>query len=482
MSTQTSPTDGQCPPATQSHTPGWLAWLILAGLLVGGGIGQLLYWQYNAQVPTPWIEAFDFIGNTFFMNLLKMVLVPLVTCSVILGVTSIGTPGQLGRLGGQTVGFYFATMLIATTLGVLLVTAFEPGDPGGDGKGIGQTVISQGSATYSKETPELRQTLDTNSKVGDQGMIGALWMTAKNLATQMLPSNPIAAAARADILPLITVSLLLGVVLSLLGEAGRPLLAVIESLYAAVMKLVEWFLYLAPLGVTCLVASTVARLGAADLLLPLAEYAFVVVLGLGLHAVVVLPALLWALGRTNPFRFMHQMRQSVMTAFGTASSNATLPVTLDDAVVRGGCSKKTAHFVIPLGATINMDGTALYEAVAVVFLFQCYGIPLGPTELTIVVVTATLSAVGAAGIPSAGLVTMAIVVQAVNGSLPPDKALPLSAVGIILGIDRVLDMCRTAVNVWGDAVAARVLSRWHPDEPCIPIPANPDPPATPDSP
>jgi Na+/H+-dicarboxylate symporter len=185
---------------------------------------------------------------------------------------------------------------------------------------------------------------------------------------------------------------------------------------------------------------------------------------LALHGFVVLPLILWFFGRANPFRYAFQIRQALMTAFGTDSSSATLPVTMEEAKKYGGVSKRAAGFVLPLGATINMDGTALYEAVAVIFLFQCFGIPLGPTELGIIAFTATLAAIGAAGIPSAGLVTMVIVVQAVNSSLGSGtEHLPLAAVGMILGVDRILDMCRTTVNVWGDAVGAKIITRIAPD-------------------
>jgi len=290
-------------------------------------------------------------------------------------------------------------------------------------------------------------------------------MAARNIIQQLIPENPVAAAASGQILPLIAFSIILGIALTVIGPRGRPLLDVFDALFAAVMKLVDWILWLAPIGVFALVVWTVARLGAEQLLGPLAMYMFVVVLGLAIHAFVVLPAVLWLFGRANPYRFMHQMRQALMTAFGTDSSSATLPVTLETAVKEGGCSKQAAGFVLPLGATVNMDGTALYEAVAVVFLFQAYGIALGPTELAIIVITATLAAVGAAGIPSAGLVTMVIVVEAVNSSLGGDKHLPLVAVGIILGVDRILDMCRTTVNVWGDAVGAKIITRLAPDTP-----------------
>ena len=280
----------------------------------------------------------------------------------------------------------------------------------------------------------------------------------------MIPSNPIGAAASGQVLPVISFSLIFGLVLAVVGPRGQTVLSFFQSLFAVIMQLVEWILFLAPRGVFCLVVWTVARLGAAELLRPLATYMVTVVVGLAIHGLIVLPLVLWILARCNPFRYVHQMREALMTAFGTDSSSATLPVTMQCAQELGGVSKKSAGFVLPLGATINMDGTALYEAVAVIFLFQCYGIALGPAELGVIVVTATLAAVGAAGIPSAGLVTMVIVVEAVNNSLGGEKSLPLAAVGVILGVDRILDMCRTTVNVWGDAVGAKIITRIAPDD------------------
>jgi Na+/H+-dicarboxylate symporter len=209
---------------------------------------------------------------------------------------------------------------------------------------------------------------------------------------------------------------------------------------------------------------TVGQIGYQALLGPLSKYLAVVLAGLAIHGFIVLSAILFLFTRKNPFRFMWQMRKALMTAFGTDSSSATLPVTLQTAEHEGGCSKRAANFVLPLGSTVNMDGTALYEAVAVVFLFQLYGIDLGLLELIVVVITATLAAIGAAGIPSAGLVMMVIVINAVNTSLGnPDKALPLAAIGVIIGVDRVVDMCRTTINVWGDCVGAKIITRMAPD-------------------
>lgn len=426
---------------------------IVGGLIGGAAVGEVLYRSYNAQVPPGVLEGFHFIGNTFFISLLKMVLVPLVASSVIVGVSSVGDPSQLGRIGGWTVFYYVTTMVIAAALGVVLVTAIGPG------RGFNESF-------RNKQVQAFEEAQDAQQQHIQDASAGGLWGPVKNTVTQLLPENPIADAADGQLLPVISFSLLMGVVLMMVGPQGKPVLGFFEGVFAAVMKLVDWILWLAPAGVFCLVVWTVARIGTAALVGPLGKYMITVVVGLGIHGLVTLPVVLWVFGRTNPYRFMHQMRESLMTAFGTASSSATLPVTIECAEEFGGVSKRAAGFVLPLGATVNMDGTALYEAVAVVFLFQCFGIQLGMTELVIIVLTATLAAVGAAGIPSAGLVTMVIVVEAVNNSLglSGDQRLPLASVGIILGVDRVLDMCRTTVNVWGDAVGAKIITRLAPDE------------------
>jgi Na+/H+-dicarboxylate symporter len=234
-------------------------------------------------------------------------------------------------------------------------------------------------------------------------------------------------------------------------------------MFETMMMLVRWIIWLTPIGVFFLVAWTVGKIGVEQLVGPLAKYVATVLSGLAIHGLITLPVIALVFARANPFRFMWQMRRALMTAFGTDSSSATLPVTIEAAEDEGGCSKRSANFVLPLGATVNMDGTALYEAVAVVFLFQLYGIDLSMTELLIVVITATLAAVGAAGIPSAGLITMVIVIDAVNKSLGATATLPVAAIGVIIGIDRIVDMCRTTVNVWGDAVGAKIITRIAPD-------------------
>jgi Na+/H+-dicarboxylate symporter len=253
-----------------------------------------------------------------------------------------------------------------------------------------------------------------------------------------------------------------GVVATLLGERAAGVSRAAEVVAEVLMKMVEVVLWFAPVGVFCLLAWSVARIGLGVFGDSIGVYMLTVILGLSIHALVVLPLVFWLMTRSNPFHYAYQMRAAIMMAIGTSSSTATLPVTIETAVSEGGVSRRSAGLVLPLGATINMDGTALYEAVAVIFMAQASGILLGLPQLMIIAITATLAAVGAAGIPSAGLVTMWIVVEAVNQSLaaasPGTPLIPLEAIGLVIGVDRLLDMLRTGVNVWGDSVGARIIS------------------------
>jgi Na+/H+-dicarboxylate symporter len=289
-----------------------------------------------------------------------------------------------------------------------------------------------------------------------------------NLVQQLIPSNIVSAAAGGQPLPVIFFSIFFGVVVTMIGEKGRLIARFAEAVFDALMVMVHVVLWLAPVGVFALMAWSIARIGLQTFAQAIGLYMITVIVGLFIHAFIVLTLLCWLLGRSNPFKYFVQMRQALMTAIGTDSSSATLPVTIECATEQGGVSKKAAGFVLPLGATINMDGTALYEAVAVVFMAQAYSIHLGMTEMVLVAITATLAAIGAAGIPSAGLVTMVIVIQAVNTSVldanPDLQTIPIAAIGLIIGVDRILDMLRTSTNVWGDAVVAKIVSRSEGDE------------------
>jgi len=260
--------------------------------------------------------------------------------------------------------------------------------------------------------------------------------------------------------------MLLGIGLVAAGDRAKPFLAVVQALHDVLMTIVRWLLWLMPLGVFFLVAWAVGKMGVMNLFEALRNYVLVVLMGLGIHMFITLPLVVFLFAKVNPFKFMWSMRPALLMAFGTASSMATLPVTLETAVDNGGCSKRASGLVLPLGATVNMDGTALYQGITVIFLFQAYGYDLSMVEYLIIVLTATLSAVGAAGVPGGSLATILIIITAVNMTLSKtgQPELPLSAIGLILGVDRLLDMCRTMVNVWGDSVGARVISRLAPDE------------------
>jgi Na+/H+-dicarboxylate symporter len=397
-------------------------------------------------------------GEYVLIRPLKMLIIPLILFSVVSGVCSIGDPSRLGLVGGATVFYYLATMAIAVTIGATLVTMIQPGDLDAE---TAASLTGQAEVQYQGSNAAGRIE-DANE--GDKDSLGGAW---KNILDQLVPTSVFGEMSKGNNpLSVIVVSLLLGIALAMGGDKAKPARDFFTSMFDTLMRIVGWIIMLTPIGVFFLMAWTVGSIGLINLTGPLALYVGTVLSGLLVHALIVLPVILFIFGRTNPFQYLVQVRRALMTAFATDSSSATMPVTLTETVESGGCSKKASNFVIPLGATVNMDGTALYEAVATVFLFQVFGIDLSMGDLVIVVITATLAAVGAAGIPGAGLVTMVIVIGAVNTSLAGRgiEPLPLYAIGIILGIDRIVDMCRTTVNVWGDAVGAKIMTRIAPDE------------------
>jgi solute carrier family 1 (high affinity glutamate transporter) protein 1 len=277
--------------------------------------------------------------------------------------------------------------------------------------------------------------------------------TLQEVVVGLIPRNVFDAMARTDVLPLIVFALLFGAVLSVLGERGRVAMDVISGLNEAIMRLVHWLMLVAPVGIFGIVAARIGRAGGFQDFLPelaaLGKYSGTVVFGLAIHSLITLPLILSVVGRRNPVRYAGGVGAALLNAFSTASSSATLPLTMEGVEEENGISNRTASFVLPLGATINMDGTALYEAVAAMFIAQVHGIALDPAQQFVIFLTATLAAIGAAGIPEAGLVTMVIVLRAVN--------LPIEGITLILAVDWLLDRFRTTVNVWGDAVGAGVI-------------------------
>jgi Na+/H+-dicarboxylate symporter len=364
----------------------------------------------------------EFLG-VIFLNALKMVVIPLVVASMIVGVTSLGDVRTLGRTGGKTLVFYFVTTGFSVAVGLILVNILKPG---------------VGIEIWDAAVPEM--------------VTASQDKTLIDVITSLIPSNVFGAAASGQILPLIVFSLLLGGVLSAIGEKGKPLVQVFEAVNLAMMKIVHLIIYFAPVGVMALIGGIVAEnRGSIDQLLHgLGMYSLTVILGLTFHACVTLPLLLAFFGRKQPWRYFLNMGESLATAFTTASSSATLPITMECTVEKNGVDSRAASFVLPLGATINMDGTALYEAVAALFIAQISGVDLSFGQQVVIFLTATLASVGAAGIPHAGTVMMVMVLAAVN--------LPMEGIGLIFAVDWFLDRCRTTVNVWGDAVGAAVIA------------------------
>jgi len=399
-------------------------------ILIGMGLGVIAGFLINESLGIPGLSFLDaparallgpLIGpvGTIFIKLLKMLIVPLVLASMIMGVARVGDVRRLGSLGGRTFAYYILTTFASVLVGLVMVNLIRPG--------VGGTVLGA-------QAPDVVRTP----------------VTVASIIINMIPDNPIRAAADGQILPLIVFSLLFGAVLTTIGERAKPLVDFFDSLNSAMMKLTDWVIRLTPIGVFALIASVVAETGT-DIFANVGRYMATVLLGLAIHALVTLPLLLWLLGRVNPRRYAAKVAPALTTAFSTASSSATLPLTIECVEVEAGVSRRVSSFVLPLGATINMDGTALYESVAAVFIAQLYGIDLSFGQQVLVFLTATLAAIGAAGIPSAGLVTMAIVLNAVG--------LPLDGIGIIIAVDRLLDMFRTSINVWGDAAGCVIVSR-----------------------
>jgi len=405
-----------------------LHWQILIALVLGVAAGLLL--------PDSAVPVFDFLGMTF-LRALKMVIVPLIIGSIISGVAGVGAARGLGRLFSRTFAWYVTTSLMAILVGVVLVNVIQPGVSGGEA--VGERL------GLSAPDPALQAQL-ADRGAGD--LVGII--------QRMIPENPVAAAAEGQMLPLIFFCILFGLAVTQLPETShRNLLGFFEALFQAMMRITKWVIAVAPLGIFGLMAKIVANAGF-DAFAPLLRYGGTVLLALVIHAVVTLPLLVRLVGRLPAGRHARIMTPALLTAFSTRSSSATLPLTMDRVKNGAGASNRVTSFVLPLGATINMDGTALYECIAALFIAQAYGVELGVVAQVIVVLTALLASIGAAGIPAAGLVMISIILDAVG--------LPLEGIALILAVDPVLDMFRTAVNVWSDSCGAVVVARGEGEE------------------
>lgn len=405
-----------------------LHWQMLIAMLLGALLGLALN---TGLLPAfPWLSASLELLAQLFMNGLRLLVLPLVVSSMIVGVSRIDH--GLGRLGGWTLLYYLASSTAAILVGLFFVNLLTPGLIGGVPAGELIALPADAGALMAKVE---------GRSAGD--------MT--QLFLSMLPPNLVSAATEGNLLGLIVFSLLYGSFLGRLPEAQRaPQLAFWEGVQAIMLNIAQLFLRAAPLGVFALLANVLARTGFAAMA-PMAWFFLAVLAALLFHLLVVLSLLLWKVAKVSPPRHLQAMLPALLTAFSTASSNATLPVTLRCLRERAGVSDRVSGMTVPLGATINMDGTALYECAAVLFLAQAYGVDLSLAQQVMVVIVALVTSIGVAGIPAASLVAIAIILGAVG--------LPLEAIGLLLITDRLLDMCRTAINVYSDSVAAVFVAR-----------------------
>ncbi|MGB3729580.1 MAG: dicarboxylate/amino acid:cation symporter [Thermodesulfobacteriota bacterium] len=387
---------------------------IILGVILGGLVGSFL--------PELGVKL-GFLG-TLFLNALKMIVLPLIIVSITLSIMKVG---NLGSLGLKTLFYYLITTSIAVFIGILVVNVIHPGD---------------GSMLLTGQMPDIVSSKENMSLVDV-------------LLLKFVSPNLFNSAEEFEILPLILASILFGAAFASLGKESKVIVEVFTILDKAIMKIIDWIMIFTPIGIFSLIAERIGVEGGGSAVIELAmeigKYVLSVVVGLSIHAFIVLPIILILFARRNPLEYVQNLGKALLTAFSTASSSATLPLTMEGVIEEAKVTPKVGRFVLPLGATINMDGTALYEAVAVIFIAQSYGIDLTYAQMVIIFFTATLAAIGAAGIPEAGLVTMVLVLQAVG--------LPMEGIGMILAIDWLLDRFRTTINVWGDCVGAAVIDR-----------------------
>lgn len=391
-----------------------LHWQILIALVIAVIYGLFL---------TEYAHLLTWMGE-LFLRALQMIIIPLILTSIISGVANIGEAHNLGRLGLKTISYYITTSLFAIVTGLVFVNLIQPGV----GADLG----------LKREVPELAASS------------GDLW----EIVLRMVPTNIFEAIVSFDILAIIFFSILFGFFITRVDSKPREFLTTLfNSGFEVMMKLTHFVIRFTPLGILGIVVGVVAeqRENLVEVLGSLGQYFITVLIGLIIHSTITLPSILRTVGKVNPWKHFQAVTTPLLTAFSTRSSSATLPLTIDAVENNSGVSNKISSFVLPLGATINMDGTALYECVAAMFIAQAYGIELAFLQQMIVVFTALLASIGAAGIPMAGLVMISVILTAVG--------LPLEGVGLILAVDPFLDMCRTSVNVWSDSCGTVTIAK-----------------------
>ncbi|MDW5377515.1 dicarboxylate/amino acid:cation symporter [Halomonas sp. HP20-15] len=381
---------------------------ILAGLILGALTGALSGEEASVLKP---------IGD-IFINAIKMLIVPLVFSTLIVGITAMRDPQKMGRIGLRTIALYLITTAFAITIGLIASWLFKPG------VGLEMSFEAGGE---TKQGPSLTETL-----------------------VNLVPSNPVDSLASGNILQIIVFAIGLGISLTLIGEKGEPVVKLFESFAEAMYKLTNIVMAFAPFGVFALIAYVAGNYGL-EVLLPLAKVIGVAYLASIVHVLIVYSGLLALLGRLNPLRYMQGIIDALVVAYSSASSSGTLPVSIRCAQQNLGVSNGVAGFVLPVGATINMDGTAIYQGVVAVFIAQFVGVDLSLADYGMIIVTGTLASIGTAGVPGAGLIMLSIVMSQIG--------LPLEAIAVIAGIDRILDMARTCVNVAGDLMVTTLVGK-----------------------
>lgn len=421
-----------------------LHWQILIGLALGILLGLLTGQEANL-FGVSFHAVFTFIG-ALFLNALKMLVVPLIISSIIIGIAGIGQSDALGRLGIKTLGYYVLSSFLAVVVGLSVVNLIQPG-------------VIDGSAAEVFGLQADSDALTAQFADRNTGDIVEIFL-------RMIPTNVVAAAGAGQMLGLIFFSLLYGFFMTRIESPYRDAqFNFFNGLFQIMIRITDLVMKFAPIGVFALVAKTVASTGL-EAFIPMAKFFFTVVLALGIHFLITLPLLLRFLGGVNPLRHYRAVSTAQLTAFSTASSSATLPITMECVEKNAGVSNRTSSFVLPLGATVNMDGTALYECVVVIFIAQAYGIDMSlATQLTVVLLALTTS-IGVAGIPAASLVAIAIILSAVG--------LPLEGIGLVLAVDRLLDMMRTTVNITSDSCGAVIIAKSEGEPGILQAPAKPD--------
>lgn len=404
-----------------------LTTMIFISLILGAVVGAIINtWFMDINVvKNVIVEGVFYVIGQGFISLMKMLVVPLVFFSIICGAAAIGDTKTLGSVGVRTIIFYLFTTMVAVAVALCMARLINPGI------GLDMSAVENVSTTVS-----------SSSTKTDMSIVDTI--------LNIIPTNPVAALANGEMLQIIVFALLVGVILAKLKEKAQLVMNFCTQCNDIMMEMTMMIMKVAPIGVFCLIGRTFSELGFSAMV-PMFKYMITVVAGLGVQCFVVYMILLKIFTGLNPFKFAKKFFPVQAFAFSTATSNATIPLNIDTLADKIGVSRKISSFTIPLGATINMDGTSIMQGVAVVFVAQAFGIHLSPADYMTVIVTATLASIGTAGVPSVGLITLAMVFDSVG--------LPVSGIGLIMGIDRILDMLRTAVNITGDAVCTTIVAK-----------------------